>query len=106
MLDQIRTLLIVIGTAAAWAFGLATVWNKLVAKVNGLGGRVKRTEEAGAASAARTDEIKAHIAEMETQLRAEVALVREHLNDREIHIRERLTRVETTLDIRAAKEGD
>lgn len=97
--EQMRAGLLFLGGVAVWAFGLSTVWNKLIARVNGLGGRTKKVEEGTAKLEGRVDEIKEHQTTMELRLAEENAELRQRLSDREGDYRERLRAVETRLEI-------
>ncbi len=99
MLEQLRPVVALLLSVAAWAFGLSTVWNKLLARVNGLGGRVKKTEDAGAEIRGRHEELREHVAQLELKHASELAELREAQAEREAALRERMRAAETALEI-------
>ena len=97
--EQLRALVLFLGGVALWAFGLSTVWNKLIARVNGLGGRTKKVEEGTAELRGHLDELKEHATALELRLASENVQFRDGLNRREMDLRVQLKAAETRLDM-------
>lgn len=124
--DTLQGWLVIIGLLLTWAGTVWTIWTRQTARINGLGGRVKRIEEEckerdGRVSRLEDElteyrrdreitskemgELKAslnatneHMTEMKLELAGHMGEIKSLIVEKDASTRERLARIETTIE--------